>query len=202
MSVRIPEQSAIRIERMDASHLDAVAALEAQANLSAWGVAGYRRELDNPRAVLLVALTRAAENAEEHHLVAAGSESETAQLNDAPRDPRALAGFLAGWVVADEFELHTLGVARERRRRGVGAGLLRAGLRAAGARGAARCVLEVRAANAAALALYQRFGFVRIGARAGYYREPPGDALVLRCEGEAWAAMTSVAPSPEREYEG
>ena len=37
--------------------------------------------------------------------------------------------------------------------------------------------------NVAALALYQRFGFVKVGERAGYYRRPdgkPATALVMR----------------------
>jgi ribosomal-protein-alanine N-acetyltransferase len=43
--------------------------------------------------------------------------------------------------------------------------------------------LEVDRANAAAVALYARFGFLEAGQRAGYYRRPdgkPATALVMR----------------------
>jgi ribosomal-protein-alanine N-acetyltransferase len=42
--------------------------------------------------------------------------------------------------------------------------------------------LEVRESNAAARALYARFGFREGGRRRGYYRKPVEDALVLVCD--------------------
>ncbi len=42
--------------------------------------------------------------------------------------------------------------------------------------------LDVRESNAAARALYARFGFAEVGRRRAYYREPVEDALVLRCD--------------------
>jgi ribosomal-protein-alanine N-acetyltransferase len=46
-------------------------------------------------------------------------------------------------------------------------------------RGAEALTLEVRPSNASAIALYQRFGFVPVGARKNYYRESNEDALVM-----------------------
>jgi ribosomal-protein-alanine N-acetyltransferase len=43
-------------------------------------------------------------------------------------------------------------------------------------------LLEVRADNAAAQALYAGAGFERIGVRRGYYRPGGTDALVLRLQ--------------------
>jgi ribosomal-protein-alanine N-acetyltransferase len=65
------------------------------------------------------------------------------------------------------------------RRRGYGRALLAAALRAGARAGASRALLEVRASNAEALALYAHFGFERIGVRRDYYREPLEDAFVL-----------------------
>ncbi len=57
--------------------------------------------------------------------------------------------------------------------------LLGAALGAAAGRGATGAVLEVRASNLAAQALYARFGFRVAGRRKNYYRDPPEDALVM-----------------------
>jgi ribosomal-protein-alanine N-acetyltransferase len=40
-------------------------------------------------------------------------------------------------------------------------------------------MLEVRASNGAARALYARMGFREVSVRRAYYREPAEDALVL-----------------------
>ena len=43
-------------------------------------------------------------------------------------------------------------------------------------------LLEVRAGNAPAQALYERLGFREVGRRPGYYSQPADDALVLALE--------------------
>jgi ribosomal-protein-alanine N-acetyltransferase len=48
--------------------------------------------------------------------------------------------------------------------------------------GAAALELEVRAGSVGAIALYTGLGFVGIGRRAGYYREPVEDALLMRLD--------------------
>jgi ribosomal-protein-alanine N-acetyltransferase len=47
-------------------------------------------------------------------------------------------------------------------------------------RGARALELEVRAGSVGAIALYDGLGFVVAGRRAGYYREPAEDALLMR----------------------
>ena len=42
--------------------------------------------------------------------------------------------------------------------------------------------LEVRASNAPAIALYRKLGFIQVGKRSNYYRNPREDALILRKE--------------------
>jgi len=65
------------------------------------------------------------------------------------------------------------------RRRGIGAALLGRVLKEGRALGARTALLEVRASNAAAQALYSRLGFVRVGLRKAYYTDLPEDALVM-----------------------
>ena len=48
--------------------------------------------------------------------------------------------------------------------------------------GAAAVELEVRAASEGAIALYRGLGFVAVGRRPGYYREPVDDAVLMRLD--------------------
>jgi ribosomal-protein-alanine N-acetyltransferase len=88
-------------------------------------------------------------------------------------------GFCSFWVVLDELHINNLAVLPEHRRAGVASALLERVLADGAARGAHRATLEVRASNAAALLLYDRFGFRTTAIRRGYYTRPDEDALVL-----------------------
>ena len=65
------------------------------------------------------------------------------------------------------------------RRRGAAGKLLDVFLRFARANQLAFLTLEVRPSNAAAIALYTRFGFREAGRRRNYYDLPKEDALIL-----------------------
>ena len=82
-------------------------------------------------------------------------------------------------VAADEAEILTLAVLPQARRHGVATRLMQACLDQAAGRGAGAMFLEVSDTNHPARALYQRFGFQRVGLRRGYY-PGGGNALVLR----------------------
>ena len=106
-----------------------------------------------------------------------------------PDDPRRLpwvaelggrlVGFALVWVVADELHLVSLAVDPAVRRQRIGQGLLDAILATPEAEAARLMTLEVRASNAAALALYRRNGFVEIALRPRYYPENDEDAVVM-----------------------
>ena len=78
-----------------------------------------------------------------------------------------VAGFICFRVLKSEAELLNLAVMPEFRRQRVGAGLLEVALHKAAEAGAAKMFLEVRESNAAALRLYEGFGFSRSGRPAG-----------------------------------
>lgn len=88
-------------------------------------------------------------------------------------------GFICGRSVAGEAEVLRLAVAGPWRRRGVAAGLLAHSLDFLARAGAARVFLEVRAANAPARALYEKFGFRQAGLRKNYYAAPKDHAVVM-----------------------
>lgn len=108
--------------------------------------------------------------------LAAGAGQHVALMRDTLR---RLVGFCVWQEVAGEAHVHTIAVAPQERGRGLGQRLLQVCLGLASARGARRCYLDVRRGNAPARALYRRLGFRETGVRAGYYTEPPEDALLL-----------------------
>lgn len=91
-----------------------------------------------------------------------------------------VAGYLIGREAGGTGEVLNLAVAEEYRRLGIARMLLDAGLAELTERGVTEVFLEVRESNLVAQSLYVGAGFRPVGQRAGYYRNPREDALVLR----------------------
>jgi [ribosomal protein S18]-alanine N-acetyltransferase len=83
-----------------------------------------------------------------------------------------------------EYEVHTIGVDPAYQGSGIGRRLLEHLLAFAGE---SVVFLEVRVANATAIALYESVGFVVIGVRKRYYRVSGADAYAMRREPGAGA---------------
>lgn len=94
-----------------------------------------------------------------------------------------IVGFAVGKVVGagDDAvgELESVAVAEQARRSGVGRALCAAVVQWCTEQGAAVVELEVRRSSAGALALYSGLGFVEVGVRKGYYRDPVDDAVLM-----------------------
>lgn len=93
------------------------------------------------------------------------------------------AGFVIARSIAGEAEIIGIGVDLAWRRMGIGGALLADAMARALALGANAIFLEVGEDNPAAVALYQRAGFVPVGRRPGYYRRKsklPVAALIMR----------------------
>lgn len=96
-----------------------------------------------------------------------------------------LDGQMMGYAVlmqgVDDAELLDIGIAAQYQRRGFGRVLMEVMLVLARELGRQRVVLEVRASNAAAIALYRALGFGEIGLRRDYYAAENGreDALLM-----------------------
>jgi ribosomal-protein-alanine N-acetyltransferase len=80
-----------------------------------------------------------------------------------------------------EYEIHTIGVDNEFQGRGIGRHMLDQLL---GIAAGDPVFLEVRTDNAAAIALYESVGFVRVGIRKRYYRVSGADAYTMRRSAE------------------
>lgn len=95
-----------------------------------------------------------------------------------------IAGFAAfsaiGQASGGECELENMAVAEAWRRRGIASRLLVAGELWGRTQLVGSLWLEARESNSAALALYERAGFIVVGHRSGYYTRPDEDALQMR----------------------
>lgn len=89
-------------------------------------------------------------------------------------------GYCGVQVLPPDAAVTNVAVAPAYRRIGVGGRLIGAMLAFCAARGAVALTLEVRTSNAAAIALYEKMGFVPLGRRKRFYAAPAEDALVMR----------------------
>lgn len=90
-----------------------------------------------------------------------------------------LLGYVFGRSVLDEAEIFRLAVINSSRRKGIATFMLTSLAEILDARGVNSCHLEVRAANRAALRLYEKIGFVVTGFRKAYYKDPLDDAVTM-----------------------
>ena len=141
----------IQIIPMTKERLPAVAALE-QVCFPAdpWSVELFQAALDSPNTSVLLA-----------------------QGEDG-----SVLGYAVLSVVLDEGNLDNIAVAPQARRQGVADALLSA-LTGFGREHLACLMLEVRASNAPAMALYEKHGFAAVGRRKNYYEAPREDAILM-----------------------
>ena len=142
----------VKIVPMAAEHLDRLEQLERMCFSRPWSKKMQAEELDNQCAAFLVAV-----------------EPETEKA----------VGYAGLLVVADEGYITNVAVDPSCRRQGVAAQLLQVFDNFAKGNHLAFLTLEVRPSNAAAIALYEGFGFREVGRRRNYYDLPKEDALIL-----------------------
>ena len=141
---------AMRIEEMRGRHIDAVRAIDELAYANPWSAVTWRNELAA---------------SDRHHLVGI--------------DGDALVGHAGLLFVLDEVHITTVAVVPDRQGEGIASELLIELLAEARRHGSGEATLEVRASHTRTQRLYARFGFQPAGARAGYYRDPEEDAIVM-----------------------
>lgn len=179
-AARRTRSTAPRIRRMTPGDLPAVLAIAAACpEAPDWRPADY---------------TAYADSGPQRPLLRAGFVAELAETGG----PDTLVGFAAASLLDESgqagpdshCELDSMAVRPDFRRRGIGAALVAGVLAWAGEHHARRLILEVRAGNMAALALYQRCGLRQQGRRPRYYADPAEDALLLGM------AVTGESASP------
>ena len=91
----------------------------------------------------------------------------------------AIVGFAVASLLPPQAELETIAVATEHQRRGIARRLFTAMVEDLKTAQVNEVLLEVRASNAPALALYRALGFIEAGRRPRYYADPIEDAVLL-----------------------
>ncbi|MEX5213962.1 MAG: ribosomal protein S18-alanine N-acetyltransferase [Nitrospiraceae bacterium] len=90
-----------------------------------------------------------------------------------------LSGYLCYWLIFDELRIMNLAVQEEDRRQGLARAMVTHAVQEGCRAGVRHGLLEVRAGNAAARALYRGLGFRETGVRQQYYRNPCEDAILM-----------------------
>ena len=96
-----------------------------------------------------------------------------------PSPKEHIVGIAGFWVMVDEAHITTLAVRNTCRRQGIGERLLIAIIEMAVQLNATMVTLEVRFSNKQAQALYEKYGFQKVGVRRAYYSDNGEDALLL-----------------------
>jgi ribosomal-protein-alanine acetyltransferase len=158
MGTAKPKTDDITITRMSEHDLLEVVEIEEQSGLSRWGWAAYYAELQGANRDLM--------------LIARPTRLSIIESS-------VITGYIVARETAGELHINNVAVRAEFRRCGIGAALLNRVLEEARRRKANAAFLEVRSANHAAQALYEKSGFKAIARRSNYYSEPLEDAVVM-----------------------
>lgn len=90
-----------------------------------------------------------------------------------------IIGYCGMQTVLDEGFITNVAVLPSYRNRGAGNALVKALLQFAKAQNLSSVSLEVRVSNQAAISLYEKNGFINLGTRKNFYRDPTEDAYIM-----------------------
>ncbi len=90
-----------------------------------------------------------------------------------------LLGIAGFWIMVDEAHITTLATRRACRQQGIGERLLLQIIELAAKLRANVVTLEVRVTNKLAQALYEKYGFRKVGIRRAYYTDNGEDAIIM-----------------------
>ena len=175
----------IRFMRKD--DLSQVAEIDKEAFPTQWPPTNYRSELMNNLARYLVVYKEADSIA-----WCAGPPSRNvgffARIKKffsgkntaaAPRPVDIVAGFVGGWIMADELHITEIATRAAYRGQGVGHLMLISIIEIGYELRARVATLEVRRSNISAQKIYEEFGFEKVGFRKAYYSDNKEDAIIM-----------------------
>lgn len=90
-----------------------------------------------------------------------------------------IVGYCGMQTVLDEGFITNVAVLQSYRKQGAGDALIKALLQFANEQNLSSVSLEVRVSNQAAISLYEKNGFINLGTRKNFYRDPAEDAYIM-----------------------
>ena len=90
-----------------------------------------------------------------------------------------IVGYVGIWFMTDEAHISSIAVKEEYRRMGLGELLMLAAVEQSMARKARLMTLEARVSNVGAHALYEKYGYHKVGIRKSYYIDNKEDAVIM-----------------------
>lgn len=145
----------MEIRVMEKADISQLAELEKLCFSDPWSESAFEYELRNPLSLWLVAA-----------------------------DDQVVAGYVGSQTVMGEADMMNIAVAPAYRRQRIAEKLVLSLIEMLNDRDAESLTLEVRVSNTPAISLYEKLGFIQVGRRPGYYRNPREDAYILRKEWE------------------
>ena len=141
------------IYKMTQTHVGQIAELEKICFNDPWSENSIASELDNRLSLWLVAVVE-----------------------------DQVVGYVGSQTVLGETDMMNIAIHPDFRKQGIATSLVNALCEKLVENNSRGLMLEVRASNEPAKALYEKLGFESVGLRKNYYRNPKEDALILRKE--------------------
>jgi len=145
-----PPRKGIKILPATLSHANDIHSIELESFADPWSVSSIEHEISNEYSTCLVAL-----------------------------DDSLIVGHVSMRHIINEGHINNIAVSKAYRQQGVASLILHALINKAIRHEMIGLTLEVRVSNHAAIALYQKFGFITEGYRKNYYSMPSEDAAIM-----------------------
>ncbi len=200
----------LRPMRLD--DISQVAEIEHEAFPTTWPPTPFRKELQNRLANYLVTWIPASQ----HAVASVASRSGEPPVKPRPlvqrwlaavrglfpsstvpisQDTDYIAGYVGIWFMVDEAHIVAIAVRTPYQRLGLGELLMQGSVELSIARRMRSITLEARVSNSPAHALYEKYGFQKMGVRKAYYADNQEDAVIM-------TAADILSPAYQEMFQG
>jgi len=188
------------VRPMDLGDISQVMEIEQESFLDMWPATAFKRDIQHNHLARYLVVAEQREDAEEAVALLAEREPRVAPMpppgvgrwlselkrlfggeeeGEVETSHEPIVGFVGVWLMPDEAHIVTIAVRESHRGRGIGELLLIAAIELATLDDREVVTLEVRASNQAAQALYEKYGFRKVGVRHRYYSDNQEDAVIM-----------------------